>query len=137
MALLGYFHIVCGARLSWAVAKYYTVRYGRLKEASTSAICCSISVYLEYPPDDRDHDGSMSTRLFECSSRWEASAMVLSVSSEAFRIVDLQSSYPLLLLVMPALTMNLRVAQAIRKMSEQPSTSHKAGSRRTCIASRT
>lgn len=76
----------------------------------------------------------MSTRLFECSNRWEAAAMVLSVSSEAFRIVDLQSSYPLLLLVMPALTMSLRVAQATRKMPEH---SHEADSKRSCIASRT
>ena len=25
--------------------------------------------YLEYPPEDRDHEASMSARLLECSSR--------------------------------------------------------------------
>ena len=34
----------------------------------------------------------MSARLLECSSRWDASAIVLSVSSAAFRIVDLHGS---------------------------------------------
>ena len=47
--------------------------------------------YLEYPPEDLDHEASMSARLLECSSRWEASAIVLSVNSDAFRIDDLRT----------------------------------------------
>jgi hypothetical protein len=36
----------------------------------------------------------MSARLLEYSSRWEASAIVLSVSSDAFRMLDLHQINP-------------------------------------------